>query len=368
MMSPKDPLRQFPAGPVTRRAFNRLLAGVGLTMVALPLATQRAAGAPNLTLFEWASYENPAFHPEYTKKYGGEPTYAFFSDEEDALQKIRGGFSPDLSHPCTANIRRWKDAGVIKPIDTSRIERWSEIIPELFNARGMMIDGEHYMMPWDFGFSQIVYNPDILPLEKPSFDVMADPSYSGKVSMNGQLDVVVAVGGVIAGNQNIFDPSDAEIDRLVDVWRRMVKTSRFLWSDATEIEQAMASREIGATYMWTSSLVELRKQGLRLAVIPPLMPWICGFVMNTNGPGDEQQAYDYLNAMLDPAAGKVAIETNGYGHPNPKSFELVDEAFLKSYGLDDPVNALKVGIFFDEIPAAKRERLIGLWDQVKAGL
>jgi len=368
MLKPKGSSGRLTAGAPARREFARIMVGAGLTMVAVPLARRPAEAAPNLTLFEWAGYENPAYHPEYTKKHGGEPSYTFFSDEEEALQKILAGFNPDLSHPCTANIRRWKDAGVIKPIDTKRIERWGEIMPELFGAKGMVIDGEHYMMPWDFGFSQIVYNPDILPLDKPSYDIMADPSYAGKVSMNGQLDVVVAVGGVIAGNKNIFDPSDAEIDRLVEVWRGMVKASRFLWSDATEIEQAMAAKEIGAAYMWTSSLVDLRKQGLRLEVIPPLLPWICGFVMNTDGPGDEQQSYDYLNAMLDPAAGKAAIEANGYGHPNPKSFDLVDKAFLQSYGIDDPVNALKVGIFFDEIPAAKREKLIALWDQVKAGL
>ncbi|MCX7347453.1 MAG: extracellular solute-binding protein [Alphaproteobacteria bacterium] len=346
------------------------MAGAGLTMVAMPLVTRdaEAEATPNLTILEWNGYEAPEFHPEYAKKYSGSPSYSFFSDEEEALQKILAGFNPDLSHPCTASIRRWKDAGAIKPIDTKRIERWGEIMPELFSAKGMVIDGEHYMMPWDFGFSQIVYNPDILPLDKPTYGVMVDEAYAGKVSMNSQLDVVVAVGGIIAGNKNIFDPSDAEIDRLVEVWRQMVKTSRFLWSDATEIEQAMASKEIGAAYLWTSSLAALRKQGLRLEVIPPLLPWICGFVINTKGPGDEQQAYDYLNAMLDPVGGKASILANSYAHPNPESYVSVDKVHLRSYGIEDPIASLKEGIFFDEIPAAKREKLIALWDKVRAGL
>lgn len=354
------------AGKLSRRQATAAIGAAGLTAIGMPLSPARAA--PNVTLFEWNGYELPEFHPEFTAKYGGEPRVSFFSEEEEALQKMRAGFNADLSHPCTASVARWRDAGVIKPIDTLRIERWGDIIPDLFKPRGLAADGQHYFMPWDFGYSAIAYNPAIIDVDNPTFELMADPRFAGKVSMNGQIDVAVAVGGVIGGFADPFDPTEDEIVRLKGIWHNLLTTSRFVWSDVTEYEQAFASGEIGAAYIWTSSIATLASQGIELRPIAPIMPWVCGFAVNANGPGSDAQAYDYLNAMLDPVGGKALIELYGYGHSNRNTYALVAPDVLKSSGLTDPVALLNSGIFFNDIPAAKRERLIALWDEVQASL
>ncbi|MDA0220001.1 MAG: extracellular solute-binding protein [Proteobacteria bacterium] len=359
----KDRLR---GGKLSRRQLQGALGAAGLTALAMPLSPARAA--TDLTLFEWNGYELPEFHPEYTARYGGEPEVSYFADEEEALQKMRAGFNVDLSHPCTASVGRWRDAGIIKPIDTTRIARWDEIIPDLFKPKGLVHEGQNYFMPWDFGYSAIGYNPAIIDVADPTFEIMVDPRFAGRVSMNGQLDVAVAVGGVIGGFADPFDPTDEEMVVLEGIWRRLLENSRFVWSDISEYEQAFASGEIGAAYIWTSSIASLGAQGIELVPVAPILPWVCGFAINVDGPGTEQQAYDYLNAMLDPEGGAALIELYGYGHANANSYALVDPDVLKANGLSDPVGLLNSGIFFDEIPQAKRERLIAMWDQIQAGI
>ncbi len=353
------------SGKLTRRELTAALGAAGIALVTLPMG--RARAEPELTLLEWNGYELPEFHPEYTAKYGGEPAAVFFGEEEEALQKLLSGLKTDLSHPCSASVTRWRDAGVIKPIDTSRIERWDEIFPELFKPKGLVVDGKHYFMPWDFGYSAIAYNPAKIDLKNPTFDLMVDPNLAGKISMSAQLDVAVAVGGVIGGFPDPFDPTDAEMEKLGEIWRVLVEHSRFLWSDITEYEQGMASGEIAAAYIWTSSITTLGAQGIELRTVAPSLPWVCGFAISPDGPGSEQQAYDYLNAMLDPEGGKAMIEAYGYGHANRNSYALADPAILAANGLTDPVGLLNDGIFFDEIPAAKRERLIAMWQEARAG-
>ena len=220
------------AGRLSRRDLTAALGAAGLAMGVLPVRPAHAA--PDLTLFEWNGYELPEFHPEFTAKHGGEPQVSFFAEEEEALQKMRAGFRPDLSHPCTASVTRWRDAGIIKPIDTARIARWDEIIPDLFKPKGLIVDGQAFFMPWDFGYSAIAYNPAMIDVENPTFALMADPRFAGKVAMNTQIDVAVAVGGVIGGFANPFDPTDEEMVTLRGVWQELLKTSRFLWGDITE--------------------------------------------------------------------------------------------------------------------------------------
>jgi len=364
-MSSSRLVEDLVGGRLDRRSFSRGLAAAGLSVSAVPLFANQAH-ADELLLFEWSGYELPEFHPEYIEQTGGSPAYTFFADEEEALQKIRAGFRPDLSHPCVGTVGRWRDAGVIKPIDTSRIARFDEIIPSLLEFEGLVVDGETWFMPWEFGYTAIAYNPAMIDPGDEGFALLIDPANKGRVATGAQIDEAVAVAGVIGGFADPFEPTEAEIEQLPDIWRQLVDNCRFLWGDITEYEQALAGGEIAASYIWTQSIPMLAEQGVELKIVDPILPWMCGLVLNADGAGDEDLAYDYMNAMLDPEAGKILVEWYGYGHANRNTYPLVDEAVLAANGLSDPVSLLSKGIFFKAIP--ERDRLITMWEEAQAGM
>jgi len=74
-------------------------ASVAATAVAL---TSVAAFADDgeLTVFDWAGYEDPEFFAAYVAQHGEGPTFAFFGDEEEAFQKIALWFS----RRCSASL------------------------------------------------------------------------------------------------------------------------------------------------------------------------------------------------------------------------------------------------------------------------
>src|SRR3546814_5063245 len=86
-------------------------------------AGSAAAADPEITVFDWAGYEDPAFHQSYADKYGDSPTFAFFGAEEEAFQKLRVGFKADLGHPCSQGVLKWREAGLLKPLDTQDRKR-----------------------------------------------------------------------------------------------------------------------------------------------------------------------------------------------------------------------------------------------------
>lgn len=352
--------------PMSRRGLFERLAYAGIGFAGTVLAPRPGWAATDLTVFDWSGYENPAYHPMFTQAHG-EPNYAFFAEEEQALQKLRAGFNVDLSHPCSASINRWRDAGVIKPLDTERIALWPQIIPQLLQFRGVQHQGKTWFMPWEWGFSTVAYRPDLLKVDSPTFNLVVDPVTKGRMGMNVQFDVALAVAGIIGGFTDVFNPTDEEMARLPAIWLNIVANTRFLWSDEVEIENAFASGEVTIAYLWGGTVKRLRDRGIPVTMIDPVLPWACGYSMNANAPGSEAIAYEYLNAMLDPVGGKALIE-DGYGHSNSKSFELVDPALTASYGLDDIVGLFSKGKLFDEVPAAKRNRLISEWEKARAGL
>ena len=368
-MNHNETIELLRGGKLTRRQMVKVLASVGVGVAAGPLMSRRAAAEKvNLALLEWNGYEYESFHPEYNAKYGGQPEVTFFAETEDAFQKMRAGFQVDLVHPCTGEIAKFRDAGLIKPLETDRIPRWGEIIPYLLEVKGIQADGKYWFAPWDWGYSTVAYNPEVIDVEDPTFDIFVDPRFKGKTSLTSQIGVNILIAGVIGGWAKPLDPTEAEMETAPEIFTKMLQNARFVWTDSTQLEQAWVAGEVGISYVYGSASRRMKEEGIPIIVVDPVMPWMCGLCVSSNGAGSEDQAYDYINAMLDPVGGKSLFDEYGYGHANRKTYDLIDKDKLYEKGLDDPVGLLSRGVFFDEIPPEKDAKLIQMWHEAQAGL
>ena len=85
------------------------------------MPTLAHAADPDLTVFDWAGFENQSLIEAYVAKNGDMPTYAFFGDDDEAFQKVSYGFKADVAHPCAQMVQKYRDAGLIEPWDVSKI-------------------------------------------------------------------------------------------------------------------------------------------------------------------------------------------------------------------------------------------------------
>ena len=358
-------------GRLSRRQVLQALVSTGV--VALPIATFRSADAKpantvDLSLLEWNGYENPLFHPEYTARYGGEPKVAFFAEEEDALQRMRTGYPVDLVHFCAGMTAMARDAGVIVPLDTDRIPRWSEIIPSLLEVEGIHAQGSYWLVPWDWGYSTIAYNPETIEVDNPTYEIFIDPRFKGRTALPSSIGVNFFIAGVIGGWKDPLDPTEAELESAPEIFTKMLENARFVWSDSTQLEQAWAAGDVGISYVYGSATRRMRQEGMPNVVVEPLMMWICGLSLAADRSGSLDQAYDYINAMLDPVGGAALFDIYGYGHANRKTNALIGAERLAGTGLDDPIGLFSRGIFMAATPPGKRAKLFQLWFEAQAGL
>ena len=98
------------------------------------LSSSAMAADDGLIVFDWAGYEDEGFFQKYVAEHGGSPTFAFFGEEEEAFQKLRAGFKADVSHPCSQSVSKWHEAGLLEPLDTSRIDLWADVNQEMAEA------------------------------------------------------------------------------------------------------------------------------------------------------------------------------------------------------------------------------------------
>lgn len=359
-------------GQLNRRQALTVLGSVGVMASVMTPTGLRAAQQP--LILEWSGYEVPELYPPYVKAHG-EPEFSFFASEQEMATKVRNGFPADITHPCAESWGRMADAGLLRPIDTSRLSNWNDVFPGLRDHHSIRdADGNVMMLPADWGNSSIVYRTDLYDLEggEESWCMLFDERYEGRLSSFDSESSVMIAGLCQGYGEEAFNMSDemlAEIRPLVEKQARIV---RFYWSDNSEIENAMATGEIVAAYSWNSSVKNLKDQGVPVAYAVPkegILNWLCGLSIVTTGTGDEDLVYEYLDAWLSPEAGKFLIEDYGYGHASAKAFEIADPELVAALGFPaDPVQMLDDGIMFQPYDPVILENMVNMFDEIKIGL
>ncbi len=358
---------------MTRRELNKALAAVGLTMAAFPVVSRNAWAATedNPVVFIWEGYESESFHPAYLEKYGESPNFTFFGDEEEAFAKMRAGFKPDITQPCSYKIPTWTDAGILSPIDTSRLSNWPDVVESLKNIPGTQRDGNRYWVCTDWGQTSIIYRTDMVDIEEESWGLLWDERYKGRLSMLDSLIDGVMVAAIYGGAKDPFNMTDAEVAKTKELLQQQLPLLRYYANSPTDVQQALASGEIVAGAAWNDSYTNLKREGVPVKFMNPkegAMTWTCGFcLMKAADPKMVDRAYDFIDAMLSPESGAAEIMEFGYGHANTKAYDLVSEADLKERGLTrNPEELLTSGIFQE--PIKNEPALQEMFEEVKAGL
>jgi spermidine/putrescine transport system substrate-binding protein len=359
------------ARSITRRQMHKVLASVGVVTVSAPVLAGRAAAADAIQVFTWAGYDVEQIRPGFDEAHGA-PEFVLFADNDEAIEKVRAGYLPTLAQPTSYLVSRWRDAGLIQPIDTSRLSNYGDVFQQLKDIKVVNADGEVWATPIAWGNSSVLYRKDLAPeyVGNDSWEILWDPKYSGRISQRDSVDAGFLEAALILGIENPYTMSDEDLLRCREKLVEQRDLVRYYWSSQSDVEQSLASGEIVAAYAWNDAYASLKRQGVDVGYMIPkegILTWVDSTILLKGGPGDEQTAYDYIDATLTPEATTFMIEEYGYGGANRLGFEGADQQLLIDLGIEDPDKVMALGFFFDEWDPAVREQASSMWEEIKAG-
>ncbi|RNF33461.1 ABC transporter substrate-binding protein [Paracoccus methylarcula] len=339
------------------------------TVLVSTLAAPAFAADSELTVFDWAGFEEPSIFQAYIDKHGDGPTYAFFGDDDEAFQKIASGFQADTVHPCSQMVSKYRDAGLIEPWDTSKIPNFDKLDPEFLDSE-IFKDGEGvWYIPTDWGATAVAYNTETVPEEDiASLQIFVDPKYQGRTSLPDSSDDVWALAYLATGTTDWTEVTDEQFQAAADWLREAHQNVAAYWSDPSEQAQLMASGAVDVAWSWNDGVTYLKEDdypvGFQRAAKEGSSTFFCGFVNMKNGPGSEEKLYDFINAWLEPSAGKALLDTIGYGHSSTEAMETIKDEPAVAEGLsevDAPILA--------QVPndPAQREKQLAEFEKIKAG-
>ncbi|MGR3541966.1 MAG: extracellular solute-binding protein [Hasllibacter sp.] len=340
---------------------RRLLAGT-TALLALPAMAQEA----DLLIMDYAGFEDPRYHAAYAEAFGGSPDYSFFGDEEEAFQKLRTGFQADMAHICSDSVPKWTEAGLIEPWDTGAVAAFGDLNTDLIGAQAG--EGDVFYLPADFGSTAVAYNTEEVPAEDvATLEVFKDPDYAGRVTMPDNVADAYALAYLATGVTDWTQATDEQFEAATAWLREVHPNIRTYWSDPAELAQLMVSGEVLISWAWNETYPTLADEdfpiGFQREAAEGSSLWVCGWVNLADGPGSEEQLYDFLNAYYAEETTGPLLE-DGFGHANASSMAAVSADELEAAGLgeiDAPVLAQLPQ------PAELRERQIEAFEMIKAG-
>jgi spermidine/putrescine transport system substrate-binding protein len=305
-------------------------------------ATIATAEDNELVIFDWSGYEAPEFHPGYSAKHGQSPTFTFFGDEDEAFEKIRSGFKTDLAHPCSQSVVKWREAGLLEPLDTSKIEGWKDMNPGIMKMKDLATtaDGTAWFMPWDWGNTLLTYNTEKVSADDiKSLKSLADPKFKDRVSIGDNVDDAYALASLAIGLKDWTQMTDEQFSQASDFLREVHKNVRLYWTDSTEIVQAMSGGEVDLAWAWNDAAVQSAAAGAPIKntrdTAEGQSTWVCGYVRLKGAPGSADKAYDFLNSINAPEVASFLLSDWGYGHADAKSMASIDPKVVAEQGYAD---------------------------------
>lgn len=343
-----------------------------MTAAAIALSAPALGADPELVVFDWAGYEDPSFFPAYTEKHGADPTFAYFGDEEEAFQKLRTGFQADLAHPCSQSVVKWREAGLIEPLDTSRIKNWDGLMAGFRDMPGFVHDGKQYVMPIDWGGTFLTYRTDLVDeADTKSLQIFADPKYQGRISIGDNVDDAYALGFLATGVTDWTTATEEQLDAASDFLRKVHPNVRAYWQDGASLAQLMASGEVVISWAWNETATTMQAEDhpvvLTRDTAEGYTTWVCGYVNLVNGAGSEDKMYDFLSAWNEDRVADYIVNAWGYGHANGEAMAKIDQDVLASMSFDNLDAYVNKTLWQAPMPTALREKAIADFERIKAG-
>lgn len=310
---------------------------LSLVVAWFPALPAQAAGC-TLTAIVWEGYTDPSFTEAFEAQTGCtvKATYAGSSDEMFAKFRAGGGRNYDLISASGDITERLYKAGLVRPIDTSKLQNYSTVFESFQSGDWNTFDGKPYGVTFAWGPNVLVYNTDAVSTAPTSWDVLFDPAYAGKITLPDN-PMTIADVALWLGKADPYDLTPADLAEVKAKLIELRPSIRKFWTTAGELANLFQSGEVVLAHAWPLTYQQLQEAGFPVGSASPqgkLTGWTDSWMISKNSPNAEA-AYQWIDYLLSGPGQKGVIETTGYSGATTLGTEAVGTERAKELFMDD---------------------------------
>lgn len=307
-------MRHLPRWGLSRRRF---LSGTGAVAAGITLSPRLGWGAEEkkLNLYNWDTYLGENTLADFKKSTGIEVALDLYADNDELFAKLQAG-NPgyDVIVPTDNYVERMIRAGMLTPIDRSKIPNFKNVAPEFQVAA--FDPGRKHSMPYTWGTVGIGYRKSKVKGTPDSWKWILDSDqYSGRISLLSEGITVIGMALKYLGYKlNTTDPA-----ALKKAEALLIKQKPHIKVIAGDNGQdLLVSGEVDLAMEWNGDIVQVMSEDKDIGYALPKeggLLWQDNLCIPKGAPHPEN-AHAFINFMLDADVAADVAETIGYATPN----------------------------------------------------
>lgn len=313
----------------SRRSMLKGAAAAAVAPVILK-AHDALASSGQVNVYAWGDYIQENMIKKFEGDTGITVNLSTYGSNDEAENKLRaaGGKGFDVIFPSITNGPNYYQYDLIAPLDESKVAM-DRLIPSMVRDSinlGATYRGKRYLLPFDWGTEAITYDSEAMPMdaEAVSFGSLWAPEAKGSAVFR-QKSVIMGVAlyldatGEVPSNRALdIYKSEDEARRVWDACAAFIIDRKdniaAFWNNATEATAAFtdAGATIGQT--WDTTGLLLNRENAKWKYRMPKeggITWMDSMGV-TAGAENIDQAYAFINAMLEPRMAGMFSKNTGY--------------------------------------------------------
>jgi spermidine/putrescine-binding protein len=369
-LEPAEVMGRYRRGEISRRDVMRLLGAIGLTGAAGPLLGRQAAAQESLTMVIWEGYAAPAFAGKFEEENDAVISATPMTSSDDAFARIQagGGSNFDLVSASNDVSQRLIDAGLVQPIDPSRLSNYPDLYPQFQMPSYITKDDQLYGANFAWGPTLMIYNTEAVTEEPTSWRALLDERYAGKISTwNAPIQIAQYALLLDPKPENPYELDDEQLAQVRDILLQQKPLIRTYWGYGDELKQLLASGEVVISDAWPYVAVGSREANVPVAEVYPeegVTGWSDSWML-TSGAEHVDLAYKWMDYMIGPDGQMGVLEGNNYAITNKTVIEGLDPALRAALRMDNIEEGYDQILMWRNVP--NYDKWLQIWQEVTTG-
>lgn len=336
---------------ITRRAFLQSTGLVGLGLLAARCAPMPPAAPPaaapvepgeaaslkdtTINYLGWEGYDYAGALTPLTEPNNITVNSTYGGNNEEIFSKLKAGSTGqyDVISIYHGNILALVQNDLIQPIDTAQLDHWNDIMDTFKNQPWQVIDGKIYSVPFTFGNTPNVYNPEFVPNGIESWHDLKKPEFKDKVIIldNANQEIYVALNALGVDISQLITKQQLQDAKN---WYLEVKAqARAIVPNYGEMADVLARKEAWLSAgAWAAIIGWVAEKGVTLQHVIPkegTAGWCDNYCIPKEANLDA--AYAFINQMTSPEGQAELGKYLGQTMTNSKVVPLLPEELQKDY-------------------------------------
>ena len=347
------PLAAYRDGGISRRTFSKnMLATAVLAASGASLPVREALAATQVRWIGWEGYDTHFHEGTILADKDIELITTYITSNEEIITKLIAGGSFDFSSMYFGYLPLMADAGLLQPIDKSRINNFDKLIKGFRDSDSNNFDGKLWGVPWTWGSLPLMYDPANVVEVPKSFLEVKRPEYKGKVVMiHDPLGTILTWGHIASDSDVATRLTHAQlkqvIDFLIDIKKNHARAFAQSYGEAADM---FARNEVViSTQGWEAMVGFAAAKDKVIDFAYPTDYKVGAFMDMAIIPKVAKHvdlAYDLINHTLDDNIQAFIGDYLTQGIVNVDSIPLLQPASREMYMYDDMAKFDGVAVFW----------------------